>query len=153
MDDASPAGPDGQEKQARRFAVECARLLSDDKCGHVVVLDVRGLSQVTDYLVIGSGTSDRQMLSALDHARELGDTMDHPCLRTSADDRATWVLADFADVVVHLFEPATREHYDLEMLWGDAERLMWRRPGDNGAAAADAGEADAGRADTGDAPP
>ena len=46
----------------------------------------------------------------------------------SADDRASWLLADFVDVIVHVFEPNTRAHYDLEMLWGDAPRLEWERP-------------------------
>ena len=120
-----------QNDGSERFAVECARLLADDKCDHVVLLDVRGLSQLTDYIVIGSGRSDRQMAATLDHACELGETMGHACLRTSTDDRTTWLLADFADVMVHLFEPGTREHYDLEMLWGDAERPAWRRTADS----------------------
>lgn len=107
-------------------------MLRDDKCEHVVLLDVRGLSQVTDYVVIGSGTSDRQMNSALDDCRELGDEHGLPAHRTSSDDRSTWLLADFVDVVVHLFEPNTRAMYDIEMLWGDAPRVPWRREGEAG---------------------
>jgi ribosome-associated protein len=109
------------------FAVEAARLLADDKCEDVVLLDVRELSQVADFIVIGSGTSDRQMKSVLTHVQELGGKMGFPSYRASTDDRATWLLADFVDVVVHVFEPNTRAHYDLEMLWGDAQRLEWQR--------------------------
>jgi len=122
----------GDAEKTRAFAVEAARTLHDDKCEHVVVLDVRELSQVTDYLVIASGTSDRQMRSALHHVRELGEEMGIPSVRSSADQRATWVLADFVDVVCHVFEPNTRAHYDLEMLWGDADRVPWKRDGENG---------------------
>jgi ribosome-associated protein len=111
----------------RGFAVEAARLLSDDKCEDVVVLDVRELSQVADFIVIGSGTSERQMSSVLAHVRDLGEQMGFPSYRASTDERSTWLLADFVDVVVHVFEPNTRAHYDLEMLWGDAERLRWER--------------------------
>lgn len=111
------------------FAVETARLLSDDKCTDVVVLDVRGLSQVTDFLVIGSGTSDRQMHSVIMHVEELGQRHGQRLFRSNRDDRATWLLADFSDVIVHLFEPNTRAHYDLEMLWGDAKRPAWERRG------------------------
>lgn len=102
-------------------------MLADDKCSDVVVLDVRGLSSITDFVVIGSGTSDRQMRSALQHTEDLGATIGHASFRSNADDRATWLLVDFVDVVVHVFEPNTRAHYDLEMLWGDAKRIRWER--------------------------
>jgi ribosome-associated protein len=113
---------------SQAFAIEAARLVRDDKCEDVVLLDVRGLSQVTDFIIIGSGTSDRQMHSVLRHVEELGKGRDMPAFRSSEDDRSTWLLIDFVDVVVHLFEPNTRAHYDLEMLWGDAPRLEWERP-------------------------
>lgn len=117
-----PARPAAQE-----FALELARLLTDDKCRDVVVLDVRSLSQVSDYIVVGTGSSDRQMVSVLEHAAELGDGRGHREFRRNVDDRSTWLLIDFVDVVVHLFEPNTRAHYDLEMLWGDAPRLDWEK--------------------------
>lgn len=110
------------------FAMEVARLLRDDKCEDVVCLDVRGRSPVTDYIVIGSGTSDRQMRSVLQNVEDYGAKTGNQCVRRSIDERATWILADFVDVVVHLFEPNTRAHYDLEMLWGDSKRVAWERP-------------------------
>jgi ribosome-associated protein len=94
-----------------------------------VVLDLRGLSQVTDFVVIGTGTSDRQMRSVLDHVEELGGKAGFTAFKRSVDARSTWILVDFVDVIVHLFEPNTRAHYDLEMLWGDAKRPAWERPG------------------------
>lgn len=112
---------------AREFAIEVARLIHDDKCEDVVVLGVRSLSPVTDYLVLGSGTSERQMRSVLTHVADLGKERGRVAFGGSTDGRATWVLLDFVDVVVHLFEPQTRTHYDLEMLWGDAERVEWER--------------------------
>ncbi len=121
------ATPDA-DAAARDFAIEAARLLKDDKCEDVVLLDVREQSQVTDFIVIGSGTSERQMRSVLGHAEELGAARGFTSFRTSKDEKAAWLLADFVHVVVHLFEPNTRAHYDLEMLWGDAPRLAWERP-------------------------
>jgi len=118
-----------REAEARAFAVEAARLLSDDKCSDVVLLDVREISQVTDFIVLATGTSDRQMRSALEDVQSLGGERGFPAFRSSVDDRAVWVLADFVDVVVHIFEPNARAHYDLEMLWGDADRLAWSRDG------------------------
>lgn len=110
------------------FAVETARLLFDDKCEDVVLLDVRSKSMVCDYILIASGTSDRQMRSVLDHAQDLGRSLHFNAFHTSTDDNATWLLADFVDIVVHLFEPNVRAHYDLETLWGDAPRVDWERP-------------------------
>ena len=128
-DPANPARNAGDVERARAFAIEAARICRDDKCEDVVLLDVRGLSQITDFLVIASGTSDRQMRSVLNHIEDLGKDRKFPVVRSSADDRGTWLLADFVDVVVHLFEPNTRAHYDLEMLWGDAGRMNWQREG------------------------
>lgn len=114
---------------AREFAIEAARLLHDDKCTDVALLDVRGLSQVTNYIVIGSGTSDRQMHSVLMHAEELGKQRGFAPWRSDTDTGGMWLLLDCVEVVIHLFEPNTRAHYDLEMLWGDAPRVDWERPG------------------------
>lgn len=128
---SQPAGARsvGDPAKIRALAIDAARLCSDDKCTDVVVLDVRELSQVTDYIVIGTGTSDRQMRSVLDHVEDVGKDLGFPAFRVSRDDRSVWLLADFVDVVVHLFEPNARAHYDIEMLWGDAPKLDWKRPG------------------------
>ena len=115
--------------EAERFAIEAARLLHDDKCTDVVLLDVRGRNPMTDYLIVGSGTSDRQMRSTLHDVEELGSKIGYTAVRSTSDDRATWLLADFMNVIVHLFEPNTRAHYDIEMMWGDAPRIPWERPG------------------------
>lgn len=123
---AAPAP--SQEERAASFAVEAARTLSDDKCDQIVVLDVRAKSPATDFIVIASGTSDRQMRSAIGDVVELGETLKYTAFRVSNDDRATWLLADFVNVVVHVFEPNTRAHYDLEMMWGDAPHVAWERP-------------------------
>jgi ribosome-associated protein len=103
-------------------------MLHDYQCSDVVVLDVRNLSQVTDFIVIGSGTSAIQMRSVLEHVETLGKRLGFPAWRADRDDRSLWLLLDSVDVVVHLFEPNTRAHYDLEMMWGDAPRLSWERP-------------------------
>lgn len=120
-----------QAERARAFSIEAARLLLDDKCTEIVVLDVRTLSQVSDYLVIASGTSDRQMRSCLGHVEEFGVSTGHRVMRSIADEAANWLVADCVDVVIHLFEPLARSHYDLESLWGDAPRVAWERaPGE-----------------------
>lgn len=125
-----PTTNTGDAAALRTFAIEAARLLHDDKCEDVVLLDVQGLSQVCDYVIVGSGTSDRQMRSAADDVRKLAAKTGHGVFGRDADDRATWIVVDLVDVVVHVFEPNTRAHYDLEMLWADAPRVEWHRPGE-----------------------
>lgn len=116
------------EGPAFAFAIDAARLLRDDKCEEVVLLDVRGHSQVTDFVIIGSGTSERQMRSILHHVEDMGTQRGFQAYGTNTDDRASWILADFVEVVVHLFEPNTRAHYNLETLWPKAKPVQWERP-------------------------
>lgn len=113
--------------EVKAFAVEAARLLHDRKCEDVILYDVRGRSQVCDYVLLASGTSDRQMRSIAQELDELGKTMSHPAFRTSVDDAGTWIVVDCVDVVIHLFEPEQRLYYDLESLWTGSPRVTWRR--------------------------
>ena len=122
----SPAGVKQKTTKLRDFAIESARLLADRHCEAVRLLDVRGLSQVCDYVLLGSGTSDRQMKSLADELSDLGRDHDHAVFRTDLDDRVTWVVVDFVGVVIHLFEPDQRTHYDLEGLWSDAQIVPWQ---------------------------
>jgi len=110
-------------EEARAFAIRAAQSLVDDKCTEVEVIDVTGLSPVTGFIVIGSGTSARQMRGALEGVRSVAKEAGTECFHISSDDDALWLLADFVDVVVHLFEPNARSHYDLEQLWFEGKRL------------------------------
>ena len=121
-----------EEQQLRTFAVEAARLLTDRHCEDVLLLDVRSLSQVCNYVLIGSGTSDRQMKSLAHELEDLGDEHENPCFRSNKDSGVTWIVVDFIDLVAHLFDPNQRAYYDLENLWSDAPRIDWRREDDQG---------------------
>jgi ribosome-associated protein len=120
-------GMTARQARTRQFAIEAARLLGDLHCEDILLLDVRGLSQITDYLLIGSGTSDRQIHGVSDDVQRLAQEYDLSRFGRETDERTVWAVLDFVEVMVHLFEPATRAHYDLEMLWGDAPRIDWRR--------------------------
>ena len=114
--------------EARAFAQAIGTELLSDKCEDVVILDVTRISPITGFIVIGSGTSARQMRSALTNLGDVAKDFGTSTYQTSEDDSAIWLLADFIDVVVHLFEPNARAHHDLEMLWGDAPRIDVPRP-------------------------
>lgn len=128
-DRPGPRRDDAELDQAvRDFAIEAARLVNDEHCTEVVLFDVRQQSQFTDYVLIATGTSDRQMRSVAKHLEDLGKTTDMERYGRDEDAASTWVVVDFVNVMVHLFEPATRGHYDLEMMWDDAPQVRWRRP-------------------------
>jgi ribosome-associated protein len=110
-----------------RFAHQAAQLLADRRCEDIRLLDVRGLSHVCDYMLIASGTSERQMKSLAAELQDVGTDQGVKTFRTEADTGNSWVVVDFVDLVVHLFEPAVRGYYDLEGLWSDGDLIDWRR--------------------------
>ena len=112
-----------RSEEGSLFALEAARLLGNRHCTDVQVLDLRGISQVCDFIVIGSGTSDRQMRSVSEEVGKLGKETGHQWFRTNTDPSSTWIVVDFIDVVIHLFEPSRRAYYDLEDLWSDAVQM------------------------------
>ena len=97
--------------------------LADLKAQDVVVLDLRGLSDATDFFVIASGTSDTHVRAVADHVTEaLAVAGVHPH-HAEGVTQGRWALLDFVDFVVHVFHPSQRDFYQLERLWGDAPRL------------------------------
>jgi ribosome-associated protein len=92
--------------------------VDDAKGQNPRVLDVRGLTDITDFMVVVTGTSDRHIKSV---AERVADALrERGCrpLGTEGEDSRDWVLIDFGDVVVHVMTVATRAFYDLERLWG-----------------------------------
>ena len=115
-------------ESTREFAIDMARTLQDSKCTDVLLLDVRGRSQVCDFVIIASGTSQRQMRAAAQDLEDLGKSRGQHPFRTNADDGSTWIVVDFVEIVAHLFEPDQRLYYDLELLHAEGKRIDWRRP-------------------------
>ena len=109
------------------FAQALARIANDNRAEDVLILDLRGLSPVADFFVIATGTSDRQLRAIADHMDEYAKGVNQKRYGLIGYQTAAWVLADYVDVVVHLFDPARRHYYDLELLWGDAPRVEWQQ--------------------------
>ena len=99
--------------------------IDDLKGQRPVVLDLRGLSDATDYFVIASGTSDAHVRGIAEHVMERLDRRGHRTHHVEGLG-GRWVLLDFVDFVIHLFHPETRAFYQLERLWGDAPELLIR---------------------------
>jgi len=105
----------------------CARLAADLKARDVVVLDMRELTPLYDFFVLATGTSRRQI-------HTLAEEID-AALRAEGEIRrgiegyqsSRWVVQDYGDLVVHVFDPDTRGYYALEEFWADAPRVAWER--------------------------
>jgi ribosome-associated protein len=116
----------GEEANGLEFAIEAARIAAANKTGDVEVLDLRGLSTFADFFVLGTGTSDRQMHAVLDFVEEHAKQAGRKLFKVANSREAHWILADYVDVVIHLFDEEHRDYYDLSGLWGDAPRIEWR---------------------------
>lgn len=89
----------------------------------MAVLDVSPLLVITDLFVIATGTSRRHVLTLAEEVQEQLKGIDRRPLRREGFEDGQWVLLDYGDVVVHFFDQPTRDYYDLERLWLDADRL------------------------------
>lgn len=118
---------DEQSAKTAAFVVEAGNHLADLHCTDVIILDVRGKSDLSDYLIIASGSSDRQIRSISHSLEPIAKEYNLEKFGRDIDNQASWVVTDFVEVIVHLFDPAARAHYDLEMMWGDAPRIDFRR--------------------------
>lgn len=111
-----------------RLALTAARVAEENRARDIVVLDMRKLTPVFDYFVVATGSSVRQLHAISDDIeqtvkQQLGDRK----LGLEGYTEGGWVLIDFGDVVVHLFDDKSREYYGLEDLWGDA-KIVERAP-------------------------
>jgi ribosome-associated protein len=98
--------------------------IHDLKGSRVVVLDLRGLNNATDYFVIASGTSDAHVRGIAESVMEKLRRDGHHVHHVEGLNSGRWVLLDFVDFVIHLFHPETRAFYQLERLWDDAPELL-----------------------------
>lgn len=109
------------ESDVTTAAQRAAALCLERKANDVVVLNLKPVSDMTDYFVIASGTSDTHVRSVAEHVvaelKKDGVRVYH----VEGITQGRWVLLDYVDFVVHVFHPALRNFYQLERLWGDAE--------------------------------
>ena len=121
----NPSPPSTNERVVgRELALKIAEAGLDKKAGKIEIIDVRGKVDYTDYVVVMSGRSDRQVAAI---ARGIEEDLKHKygarCSGVEGLPQGNWVLLDFGDVVAHIFHQDTRGYYDLEALWLDADRV------------------------------
>ena len=108
---------------AHFISTHMAQALVNKQAQDVLVMDLSGLSwSMADYFVMGTGTTDRQVLALADYVEEYVYKLcqEHPH-QIEGTGQAEWVLMDYIHVIGHIFLPEARRRYDLEALWGDAK--------------------------------
>ena len=111
-------------ERSLQLALAAARTAAENRGRDIAVLDMRELTAICDYFVVASGTSRRQlhaMSEEIDH--KLEDDLGDRRLGIEGYRESRWILLDYGNVVIHLFDDETREYFDLENLWSGAKRV------------------------------
>jgi len=104
-----------------QLAIRCA---SDKKAGQMVALDLREIASFTEFFLIATGANQRQVQAIADEINEqLKKQLQMRPIRVEGYSAAEWVLLDYGDFIVHIFNNEAREFYDLERLWRDARKV------------------------------
>ena len=111
---------------SRDVAIAAARAAADKQASRIVVLDVHEIIVITDFFVICSATSRRQIRSLIDAVEHALREMGVKPIRREGEPEAGWWLLDYFDVVIHVFGEQERAYYDLERLWSDAPQVEWQ---------------------------
>jgi ribosome-associated protein len=112
------------DREAISIAEAAAAAIADKKGTAIALLDVSRLVVLTDVFVIATGTSSRHVKTLVEETElALKTRHDRRPLRREGENHGRWVLLDYGDIVVHVFDEETRAYYDLERLWADAPRL------------------------------
>ena len=110
-------------KAAKELANKAALIAQERNCTDITVLDITGISPATNFYVIATSTSARQARTVTDEITAFAKSNGHQRFGSAGYEQGRWILTDFVDVVVHIFDEQYREYYNLEMLWGDAKHL------------------------------
>ena len=113
--------------KGEELALACANAAGDIKAENIRVWDMRGISNLTDYMIVCSGTSMPQLRAILrDVAGEVFEKYGVKPTMTEGKADTRWVVLDYIDVMVHVMDQELREYYGLEDLWKDAKEVTWQ---------------------------
>ena len=107
-------------------AIQCARIGSDNKAKDIVILDLSGITPIFDYFVLMTGASRRQIHTLAEETDAYMRSEGEQRLSIQGYQASRWVVQDYGDIVVHVFDQDSREYYALEDLWADAPRVDWQ---------------------------
>ncbi len=109
-----------QDADVQKMTDAIVSALEEAKGININILDVRKLTDVTDFMVIVTGSSDRHVKTLSERVLEFMNKENFSPLGVEGEDSKNWVLVDYVDVIVHIMREKTRKHYDLEGLWDDS---------------------------------
>ncbi len=113
-----------RQGRARELALAVAKVAEETRGTDIRVLDLRGLTEVFDYFVVATGSSRRQLHAMADEIEQVVKKELHDRKRGGEGyEEGRWIVLDYGDVMVHLFDAEAREYWDIEHLWGDAKRV------------------------------
>ena len=103
----------------------CARIAAENKGRDILILDMRGVTCLYDYFVLINGVSRRQIHTIAEEIDSALARQGDRRLSIEGYESSKWVVQDYGDIVVHVFDPSMREYYSIEELWADAPRMEW----------------------------
>ena len=112
----------------RQLALLAAETCDEKKAKDIVILDVRKITSISDYFIVCSTSNERQARAIAEDLRLKMRDLGKRELGVEGIQEGRWVLQDFADIVLHIFHESQREFYDIEGLWADAKRVLWKKP-------------------------
>ncbi len=123
---ATSQPPHAPRPEARETAIRAARVCDQYRGQQTIILDLSGITPLFDYFIISTATNRRQMHAMADEVSKMMKASGSTRLGIEGYDTSSWIVADFGDVVLHVFTPETRARYELEHLWADAPRIDWQ---------------------------
>lgn len=120
------SNPKPNKPEALARAIRCAEIADEFRARDILILDLTSVTPEFDYFVIATGTSRRQMHAVVEEVDKQMKSSGSRRIGVEGYNENQWILQDYGDVVLHVFDEQTRTNYDLERLWGDAERVDWQ---------------------------
>jgi ribosome-associated protein len=108
---------------SEQMALEAAKALYQKKADDIRIFDVRGVSGVTEFTIVATGTSAPHLKALIGEAQHHMKQLNIASYRTSGESESGWVIVDFVTAVVHVFSPEARTYYDIERLWAKAKEI------------------------------
>lgn len=118
------------DKKAKEMARLAYKALDDKKAEDIRIIDIEKVSVLADYFLIASGTNKNQVQAMADNVDEMLHKAGYPVKQTEGYQSANWILMDYGDIIVHVFDRENRLFYDLERIWRDGQMISLEELGE-----------------------
>lgn len=112
------------EKDTKELVKLAVKALEDKKASDITVIDITGLSVVADYFIIASGDNVRQTAALYDNVQDVLGIAGYEMRQSEGKSAANWILMDYNDVIIHIFDKENRLFYDIERIWKDGKKIL-----------------------------